>query len=55
MNGRHPTTEEAVAHILNSLTPRYQRECIAYWREKYGNDFAESVRREAGKRVGKRS
>lgn len=52
---RRPTVEEAVAHIAGSLTARYQRECIRYWREKYGDDFAEAVRRDAGKRLRKRS
>lgn len=58
MNGyakpRRPTTDEAVSHLTDSLTAVYQRECIRYWREKYGNDFAEAVRRGAWKRIGKR-
>lgn len=48
---RRPTVEEAVAHIAGSLTARYQRLCIAYWREKFGADFADDVRREAAKRL----
>ena len=42
---RRPTIEEAVNHIIDSQTVKYQCECIQYWREKYGDDFAESVRR----------
>lgn len=52
MNGyRRPSVSEAVDHIAGAQTARYQRECIRYWREKYGDDFAEQVRREAAKRL----
>lgn len=55
INGRRPTHDEAVQHIVSALTDKYRRLCIAYWREKYGDDFAEAVKREAGKRLRKRS
>lgn len=48
---RRPTLDEAVQHIASSLTARYQRLCIAHWREKYGDEFADDVRREAAKRL----
>lgn len=54
MNGRRPTLDEAVQHIVGSLTDKYRRECVRYWREHYGAAFAEQVRAEAWKRIGKR-
>lgn len=54
MSGRRPTLNEAVAHVVDALTDKYRDECIRYWREHYGNAFAESVRVEAWKRIGKR-
>ena len=54
LNVRRPTLNEAVQHVVDALTDKYRRECIRYWREHYGNAFAESVRVEAWKRIGKR-
>lgn len=50
---RRPTLAEAVAHLASALTSQYQRACIAYWRRRYGNDFAEAVLNEARKRLKK--
>lgn len=50
---RRPTIPEAVAHLADAQTVAYQRECIRYWREKFGDDFAEQVRNEARKRIKK--
>lgn len=44
---RPPTVAEAVAHILQAVTDKYRRECIRYWRERYGDGFAEQVRKTA--------
>jgi hypothetical protein len=54
LNARRPTVPEAVQHLVGSETDKYRRQCIAYWRQHYGDDYAEEVRREAHKRVGKR-
>lgn len=44
---RQPTIAEAADHITRSLTPKYQLVCIQYWRDKYGDHFADQVRNEA--------
>lgn len=55
MNARRPTIPEAVAHLADAQTVAYQRECIRYWRQKFGDQFAEQVRAEARKRIGRKS
>lgn len=52
MNTRQPTIAEAVEIMTKTLTDRQRRENIGYWREKYGDEFADRIEAEA-KRKGK--
>lgn len=42
-NYRQPTLDEAVDWIRRSITREYCAKCIEFWREKYGNGFADAV------------
>lgn len=50
---RRPTLLEAVAHLIDAKTDVYRRLCIAYWRQRYGDSFADAVRAEAHKKLKK--
>ena len=42
-NERQPTIKEAVEWIKKAHTREYRAACIEYWREKYGENYAESI------------
>lgn len=42
-NYRQPTTAEAVAWLLASMTLEYRRQCMLFWRKEFGDEFADSV------------
>lgn len=42
-NYRQPTLDEAVDWIKRSMTREYRVICIEFWREKYGDGFADTV------------
>jgi hypothetical protein len=45
MTGRQPTIDEAVENILRPTnTKEFQLRSIAFYRENYGNAFADTVR-----------
>lgn len=39
-----PTVAEAVAFLLKNDRVEYRRACLQDWRERYGDEFAETVR-----------
>lgn len=43
MKGMKPSIQEAAIWISKSLTDQYKRECMAWWREKYGADYVAAV------------
>jgi hypothetical protein len=51
---RQPTVIEAAEHVCRSLTLEYRRECIRYWREKFGGEYADQVEAEVRRRWGKK-
>lgn len=40
---RQPSVAEAVEFVLQSLTREYRAMCIAHWRQKYGDAFANDI------------
>lgn len=40
---RKPTVEEAVAFMLRSQTREYRAICLAHWRQKFGDAFADEI------------
>lgn len=52
---RQPSVAEAVALICASLTIEYRRDCLKFWRERFGDSFAITVEREVMKAWGKRA
>lgn len=48
-----PTVAQAAAFILQSRTLDYRRQCLAFWRERWGNGFADKVEAEVKARWGK--
>ena len=51
---RQPTLEEAVQHVMRSLSHGYRRTCLEHWERLYGAQYSESVRREVTKRWAKK-
>lgn len=52
---RQPTIQEAVDWLMQAITKEYRQLCIAFWREHYGNAYAERVKQEfLTKREGKK-
>lgn len=56
---RQPTIEEAVENVCRELNSRaFRNHCIQYWRERYGDKFADEVKARAtvilNKRRGKK-
>ena len=43
---RQPTVEEAVDWLLKSLTKEYRRNCLEFWREKYGEAYHAQVKQQ---------
>lgn len=43
---RQPTIQEAVDWLMQAITKEYRQLCIAFWREHYGNAYAERVKQE---------
>lgn len=50
---RQPTVDEAVEFMLKSVTLEYRRKAIKFWREKFGDVFADSVERKIKSQWGK--
>jgi len=45
---RQPTVEEAVENVCRDLNDRkFRNHCIEYWRERYGDQFANEVKSKA--------
>lgn len=42
-HGGHHTVEEAVEWVLKALTREYRRACLKWYREQYGDLFADQV------------
>ena len=51
---RQPTHAEAVQWVMSAQSRQYRRECVKYWREQYGDVFADQVEDGVRKRWGKR-
>lgn len=47
MSGIQPTVQQAVDIIMKLITREEPARQIAYWREMFGNDFADQVRERA--------
>lgn len=47
---RQPTIAQAAHLVMISLTKEYRRLSIAYWREHYGDEFADAVQAEVEER-----
>lgn len=45
-NRRRLTIREAAEWVIAQKTRDYRRDCIDYWRDKYGEVYARSVERE---------
>jgi hypothetical protein len=49
---RQPTIDEAVENLLRPLnSPAFQKASIQYWRERYGDEYADTVRRLALQKI----
>ena len=46
---RQPSLSEAAHLIAIALSHEYRRECMRYWRERYGESFVAAVEKKAGK------
>lgn len=51
---RQPTVEEAVAALMLPATREYRRRCISYWREHYGDAFADTIQAKVEQKFSKR-
>lgn len=51
---RQPTIPEAVDWILQSITREYRIQCLHFWREKYGDEYADQVEKRVRAVWGKR-
>lgn len=47
------TVAQAAAFILQSKTLEYRRQCLAFWRERWGGRFVDMVEAEVKARWGK--
>lgn len=47
---RQPTHKEAVEIMLKALTDQQRRANLAFWREKYGNEYADRIAEESNTR-----
>ncbi len=43
-DGAQLTIDQAVDWLMKQLTVEYKRECLRYWREIFGNQYADSVK-----------
>jgi hypothetical protein len=41
--GAQPTLNEAVSYLIKCHTREYRRECLKFWRECFGSQFADQV------------
>jgi hypothetical protein len=37
------TIQHAVSWLMDSLTKEYRRECLYFWRERFGDKYADEV------------
>jgi uncharacterized protein YecA (UPF0149 family) len=37
------TVKQAVLWLINSLTEEYRKECLQFWRERFGDRYADEV------------